>query len=97
MKIIYKDRGEGKTTDLIKLSFERGGYIVCKNIDEASNILFMANELGYNIPLPITYNEFINKRHGIIKEFYIDNVENLLSYLTKSPIHAITLSKDKEN
>lgn len=95
MKIIYKGRGEGKTTDLIKLSFERGGYIICKDIDEAHNISFIANELGCDIPLPITYDEFINKRYGKIKEFYIDNVDNLLLYLTKSPIHAITLSKEE--
>ncbi len=96
MKIIYKDRGEGKTTDLIKLSAERGGYIVCRNIDEASNIAYMANVLKLNIPHPITYDEFINKRYGEIKEFYIDNVENLLLYMSRTPIHTITLTKEEE-
>lgn len=94
MEIITKPKGGGKTTDLIKMAYERGGYIVCRNCAEVDRIHSEAHKLGFYILFPLTYKEFIdNAYHGSnIKEFYIDNAEDLLQQLTAVNIKAITLN-----
>ena len=95
MNIIYRKRGQGKTTELIKISAETRCYIVCESQSVAITIQRNATELGYNIPLPLTYSEFLHHRyyaHGI-KGLLIDNAELLLEYISKEvPIHTITMT-----
>lgn len=102
MRIIYKRKGEGKTTDLIKLSAgTRGKVIVCINQSDVYRILDEAKNMGVNIPTPMSYDEFANccfmgdaKHKGtIIESFLIDNADLLLQYLTRVNIEAITLTK----
>lgn len=62
MNKIILNRGDGKTTELIHLADNYNGYIVCKSIDGANDIQNYANSIGCKINLPITYDEFINKR-----------------------------------
>ena len=96
MKIIYKERNGGKTTELIKLSHETKHYIVCSKHDEAICLFNEAKEMGYDIPQPITYYEFVNGKYGeFVGGFLIDNVECLLEYISKVPITAITLTKNE--
>ena len=54
MKLVLAPRGGGKTTELIKMSHERGGYIVCTNHREAYRIAKEAEAMGLNIHFPIT-------------------------------------------
>jgi hypothetical protein len=91
-KIIMK-RGCGKTTQLIKKSAKSGNYIVCHAFDEANRIQYEAKQMGLDIPLPITYAEFIEKRYSSrnISGFLIDNLEMFLQYLSKVPINAVTM------
>ena len=95
MNIIYKKRNTGKTTELIKISAETGYYIVCARQELANYIQCDAIKLGYKIPLPITYDEFLQHKynsHGI-KGFLIDDAELLLERISKTvPIHTITLT-----
>jgi hypothetical protein len=92
-KIIMK-RGYGKTTQLIKKSAETKNYIVCRNSDEAREIQCKAMKLGLDIPFPITYTEFIEKKYcgKNINGFLIDNVDILLEFISNVPVNAITLS-----
>lgn len=95
MEKIILNRGCGKTTELIKKSANTGDYIVCRSISEASEIRDHAFVLGLKIPLPITYDEFINKRYRgkNISGFLIDNIEDLLQYISnRVPVKAITLN-----
>lgn len=87
-------RGFGKTTQLIIKSAKSGNYIVCHTKDEAKRIKDQANRLGLNIPLPITYSEFLEKQYDgtYVNGFLIDNLELFLPYLTNVPINAITLN-----
>lgn len=55
-------RGYGKTYQLIKKSAETGDYIVCINKFHVSELQSKALELGLEIPLPITFEEFVKKR-----------------------------------
>jgi hypothetical protein len=93
-KIIMK-KGYGKTYQLIKKSSITGDYIVCHTMKEAHRIQMEAQALGFKIPLPLSYDEFLNKKYygKNISGFLIDNVELLLEQLSnRVPVLAITLS-----
>jgi hypothetical protein len=98
MKVIDKTRQSGKTTELIKMCHSRHGYIVCSSRDEALRIHKVSRDLGYKIPLPITYDEFIQKRYYAYggNVIYIDNVEMLLRAMTPCEIGAITVNVSGE-
>ena len=93
MEKIIMQRGYGKTTQLIKKSAKSGDYIVCSRLDEANRIQFEAKDMGLDIPLPITYAEFIEKRYSgkNISGFLIDNLEMFLQHLSNVPVNAITM------
>jgi len=94
MKIIFRPRRAGKTTDLIKECSEKGGYMVCHNYEEAHRVFKLAKDMGLNIPLPITYAQFVNKEYyGIgVKSFHIDNIDMLITYISSVPVETITLA-----
>lgn len=100
MKIIFRPRQTGKTDELIRISaqFEEQGecnYIVCSNHPEAYRIAQRAKEMDLQIGFPLTFDELIGQSYSSrnIKFFVIDNVELLLQYLSRVPIHAITLTR----
>lgn len=94
MKTHIIPRGKGKTTELIKKSAETGDYIVCHRLDESNRIQAEAQEMGLQIPLPITYDEFLKKRYygKGISGFLIDNADMFLQSLSNVPINSITVS-----
>ena len=86
MKIIYKSRGKGKTTELVKISASTGLPIVCKT---TSHINYIAKELGLTIPTPIAikdYKPFSNEK------ILVDDAEYVLSHLI-GRIECMTISK----
>lgn len=93
MKKIILGEYAGKTKQLIEMSSKDWLYIVCMDDKEVERISSFANELGLDIPFPITFNEFKNSfyygKH--IKGFLIDNADMLLKTLTRVPIKAITM------
>lgn len=97
MEIILKNRQSGKTTDLIRKCALDGGYIVCNSIKEAHRIFEQSKKMKVNIPLPITYNEFLNGHYYAqgIETVYIDNADLFLQSISKVKIGAITLSKEE--
>ena len=97
MKIITGDRMSGKTTALIKQAAERGAYIVCADQKEAARIHEESRRLGLNIPLPITYSDFEDRRYyGKGCELMIDNAEALVNYLSRFRVVACTVNTDSE-
>jgi len=98
MKVIHKPRRTGKTTELIKIASQEGGYIVCYSYEEVYRISKTAEEMGEQILFPITYDEFLNGSFCSknIKAFYIDNVELLLSRISMGvPVNAISVNKEE--
>ena len=97
MEVICKPRQCGKTTEIIKMCAEYGGYIVCINKDETHRVAQQAREMGLKIPLPISADEFLKGQyHGAgVKRFYLDNVDLLLQQMTSVPIKAISLTNEE--
>jgi hypothetical protein len=97
VKVIHKPSQTEKTTELIEIASQEGGYIVCHNREEAYRISKTAEEIGKQIPFPITYDEYLNGSFcgKNIKAFYIDNVDLLLSRIAKGvPVNAISVNKE---
>jgi hypothetical protein len=95
---IIKPRASGKTTELIKLCAWYGGYIVCKNYNMVKYIEQKARSMNLKISYPMTYQEFIDRHYFSrnIQSFYIDDVEELLRYMTPVEIKAITLTDEED-
>lgn len=62
MKFIIKDRGMGKTTQLIYTSEVTGYPIATMSSASIAYIKTMAEEMGCDIPDPITYNDLVNRK-----------------------------------
>ncbi len=91
-EIIFKKPREGKTTSLIKKCAIEGGYIVCRNRDTAKMIVSIAEKMKYNIPLPITYNDFTEKRYDSkIKKLHFDDIDGYIQGLSEVRISTMTL------
>lgn len=98
IKVIARGRNTGKTIELIKHSAETGAYIVCQSEQQASHLQRQARELGFDIPFPLTYREFLSNRYlaGGIKSFAIDNAEMLLQEISRVPITAVTINDESD-
>ena len=99
MKLIYKGRGEGKTTELIKLSVETNTYILVKDQQRQGEVAGLAYNLGYDMLFPVTLSEHFNagKSRGMInRRFLIDDADDILQYLIGSDIPILACSWTKE-
>ncbi len=89
-QMILGGRRTGKTTQLINLSAENGRYILVRNMQEASQIAKLANELGVNIPYPITVQEIVvGKLEGssVLRDgLYVDNALDVLEQILGTEI-----------
>lgn len=97
MKVIVRGRQAGKTTKLIKECYKHGGYIVCHSHGEAQRIFKVAREMGCEVPLPISYDEFLRREYygPGVKKLHIDNVDMLLAHIAKSTIYTVTITREK--
>lgn len=96
MKIIRANRGEGKTTELIKKSNKDWKYIVCTDITRVTHIAAMANKMGLDIPFPLTVKELPLKQGQRIDSVLIDDIEDVLPLLINRSVDYITTSCDIE-
>lgn len=96
--LIVGSRCSGKTTELIKRSATDGLYILTGTRRQAKCIFDQAKRMGYDIPFPVTWNEFQKtrfrgsciRRDGLL----IDEAGWLLSYIFDGvPIEAVTWTK----
>ena len=88
MRIICGPAGSGKTTQFIRIAAKHNYYIVVKNGDEARRVKHEAIKIGYDIPFPLTYREFLEKQYfgRGIKGFLIDNVDMMLQELSEGKL-----------
>lgn len=96
MKRIITDRSGGKTTRLIRMAAETGGYIVCH---EPHYVAEQASRMGVNIAFPLSYSEFLDKKYYArgVKGFLFDNIDNFMQTLSGSvPVFAVTVSTEDE-
>lgn len=83
-KLIFGDRGSGKTTELIKESAKTGAYIVVSTRNRARNVFRSAKELGLNIPYPLIIDDVIHESQSsdiFQKGILIDNLEEIVCHL----------------
>lgn len=94
MKMIIASRRMGKTTQLIYESAAQHKYIVCRNRQRAMEIFKQAKDLKLDIPLPLTFDDFIGHSYygKVISGFLIDEAQSLLQQMTDVPIETITMS-----
>lgn len=97
-EIIIKERGTGKTTELIKRAAKDGIYILTANQTMAGCIAELARRMGLHIPFPITVEEYLkgnNFRGSCICRdgLLIDDADLVLQTLLSGiPIRAVTIS-----
>jgi len=97
---IIKGRGEGKTTELIKMSHDTNTYILVANANRVREIADMAREMELSIPFPVTVDEYFSS-HGFqgsfIRNILIDDAEDVLkTVFNRLIIDAITLTTESE-
>ena len=81
-------RGQGKTKLLIKQAAETYGVIVCPSRQMADYIFHMAQELGYSISRPITYDEiFIYSKGRRNIDYYFDEYGMQLESIIRRAIN----------
>ena len=98
MKIINLERGQGKTTILIKLSATHNTPIICSSTASKSYILNKAREMGLTIPEPINVRGEdiahklrglnINSNYGVL----VDDLEGILQYFLGEQVMFATTS-----
>ncbi len=98
MKIIATKKGQGKTTQLIKIAHKSGSYIICESRDEAARVFRQAEKMGTPIRFPITFANFLlGEFHGTgCPSFMIDNADLLLQRMGRGvPLLAISLTVEE--
>lgn len=100
MKKIISGRHTGKTEKLIRLSAESNTPIVTKDIDTTVRIMKKAEQLGLNIPHPVSIGTIMDERvkgHQI-SSVIIDDAEYVLAAMLREynvgPIAAISICND---
>ena len=109
MNIISLPRGQGKTTQLIKMSAETGIPILTISKQSAILIFDRAKELNLNIPFVLiidnkTIIKFNNSCTGLpftnikdIKEILIDELDIVLKELLGCNVNTATITENKDS
>ncbi len=101
-EIIAGKRQSGRSTALIRKSAETGIYILVANRKRAEHLALLARDLGYNIPFPVTLQDYLRcrfagsciRREGI----FIDDVDDVVEELFNPiEIKAVTFLYDAES
>ncbi len=89
-------RQGGKTTEMIRLAAEEWLYIVAITEEEGHRLYRKAIEAHINIPYPITWDDFVNRRYYSkgVNGFLIDNLDMCVQSMTTVPVRAVTLTGD---
>lgn len=92
MKIIRANKGQGKTTELIRRSNKEWKYIICADMKRVEIITKMARDLGLDIPFPIMVRELPFSPKNRIQSVLIDDFEDVLQMLVGKNIDCVTTS-----
>ncbi len=83
MNIIFGERRSGKTTELIKqCSQDKYSLIVAPNTCMCDCIYQQSKEMGYSIPQPITFRDFLHGKfyEHAVEKFYFDELKRSIPY-----------------
>lgn len=100
MKLDWRGRRQGKTTEAIKEAAKTGSYILTFNRDSALRIAKQAEEMGEHIRFPVTIDELIEARMstGFVKHLVIDDLDIILARLfPHHQIHLATITAEQPN
>lgn len=96
INLIIKDRGTGKSTQLVYTSAVTQYPILTKTKDMANNLLKMADDLELYIPVPLTENDIksrvIKLPENILVDEGYDLIGTALNYYLGTHVVAVTLS-----
>lgn len=94
MKVIARPRQGGKTTELVRLAAEEFLYVVCPDQRQVRYVAQMARDMGLDIPLPMTWGEFLRGDYHSkgVKGFVIDNLDLCIQEMTHVPVRAVSLT-----
>lgn len=82
MEIYISGRQFGKTTMLIKESARTGATIAVATYQMAQHVLLLAEQMGLEIPQPVTYaNMFKTHAYNRTKRYLVDELQTMLSQL----------------
>ena len=100
MDIIYKGRGKGKTTELIKMSAEKNLYILVADRNRQREVFNLARDLNLNIPFPITVEDYFRSdklRGSFINTILIDDADYILQQIFNTVVIDTITITNKEN
>lgn len=92
MVVIRGERGTGKTTELIKLSYKYDAPILCKNKKSVLDTFAKARDMGLIIPFPVFIGEEIKA-----DKLIIDEVDYILEIMLNTKIIAVSTSSTIAN
>ena len=94
--LIIKDRGTGKSTQLLYTSAITQYPILTKTKNMADNLLKMADDLELNIPVPLTENDIesrgIKLSENVLVDEGYDLIGTALNYYLGTHVVAVTLT-----
>lgn len=94
--LIIKDRGTGKSTQLLYTSATTQYPILTQTKDKAVNLIKMAEDLDLCIPVPLTENDIESIRFRLPENILVDEGYDLigtaLNYYLGTHVVAVTLS-----
>lgn len=97
-KIVLAERQTSKTTELIKKCGEnKNSIIVCPTRDMCVAAFRQSKMMGIDIPMPITFYEFVRGYFypEYVTYFYFDELQLSLQYLTKGvPIDTVIMGTE---
>lgn len=91
--IVSGGRQTGRTTAMIRTAAASFAYIVCPDRRQVEHIQRMAQEMGVDIPQPITWDDFIKGRYHRpgVRGFVIDNLDDCIQRTTRVPVLAASV------
>lgn len=95
MRLLIKDRGTGKTTQLIYTSEATGLPIAVETSSRIDLIMKMANEMNCYIPKPILIKDLIEHKYryeNVLIDEAEKTIENALNHYLNCNVIAATLS-----
>lgn len=98
--LISRERGEGKTHDLIITSAMTGYPIVCYNERSVEHVKNMAKEMGYEIPTPksmTTLNHYKPYEENILVDDLQFFLEEMLDKYFGSHVVTSTITISEDN
>ena len=94
--LIIKDRGTGKSTQLLYTSATTQYPILTQTKYRAANLLKMADDLDLCIPTPLTENDIESRGISLPENILVDEGYDLigtaLNYYLRTHVVAVTLS-----